>query len=245
MTWLTGRQSGTPQLLGWVVDVQRDFMDPDGRLYVHDLTDPTDPGARMARGAIVRAVTWMRARCATIVFTGDWHAYGDREIDSVAPDPLKGTYPPHCMGMSPDPREREGASLLPEIAPNESALVLSRHATEVEARAVARDAVRSARPVFLQKSEFSCFSGNSGTDTLLAELAAVLGESFEVLVCGVATDVCVRHAVEGMLDRGLAVSVIRDATWGLGLLPSSETWDRWRSRGARVLRMGDLERAGS
>lgn len=220
--------------MGWVVDVQRDFMEPDGRLYVHDLLAAGDPGATVARPTIVAAVQWMRAHCDVVVFTGDWHAIGDREIDAVHPDATRGTYPPHCMGCSGDPEERAGAALLPEIDPGDEAMILSRDASAETARAVAVHAVEQGRPVFIQKREFSVFEGNAATDAFLDALVGSLGERPDVILCGVATDVCVRHAVEGFLDRAFRVTVIADATHGLGLLPSARTWDAWTARGARV-----------
>src|SRR4051812_46471690 len=90
--------------IGWVTDAQNDFLLPPaegGRLYVHDLFDQgEDAGAVQAIPALERAVRWMHANCDLVVYTGDWHAYGDAEIDPVHPDPAKETYPPHCMGMS-------------------------------------------------------------------------------------------------------------------------------------------------
>lgn len=229
-----------PQL-GWVVDVQRDFMDPDGRLYVHDLNDPRDPGASAARAAIVRTVGWMRAHCAQVVFTGDWHGYSDREIDIEHPDPARETYPPHCMGLSPDATERLGAALIPEIAPDGgSLLVLARDGDDATARQLAHEAVATRRPVFIQKQEFSVFAGNHATAAFLEGLEAALMMRPRVLICGVATDVCVRHAVDGFLARGYEVEVVRDATWGLGLLTSAETFGRWETAGARIRNVDDL-----
>ncbi len=233
---------GAAPLLGWVVDVQRDFMDPDGRLYVHDLFNDGDPGAQEARAAIVQTVAWMRMHCRTLIYTGDWHAYGDREIDTEHPDASKGTYPPHCMGMSPNDAERSGADLIPEIDPGERLLVLRRDATAPMAVEIARTAVQSGRPIFIQKKEFSCFEGNPATDALLEALTVEMSVRPQLVVCGVATDVCVRYAVEGLLDRGLVVSVVRDATWGLGLLHASETYERWALRGARIVMVDELQR---
>jgi nicotinamidase/pyrazinamidase len=223
-----------PARIGWVVDVQHDFMRPDGRLYVHHLFDASDAGAVRATSAIVRTVAWMRAQCDVVVFTGDWHRLGDREIDPVAPDPRKGTYPPHCMGLSPDADERAGAALIPEIDPGSDALVLPRDADAVLARAVAQRAVAERRPVFVQKREFSVFEGNDGADALVQALRDALGGAPQFIVCGVATDVCVKQAVDGLLDRSARVAVVQDATWSLGLLPNAETFDLWVGRGATL-----------
>lgn len=216
------------------MDVQNDFMRPDRRLYVHDLFDASDVGASLATPAIVQTVAWMREHCDVVVFTGDWHAYGDREIDTVSPDATKGTYPPHCMGLSDDPGERLGAAIIPEIDPGNSALVLPRDASAGLAREIAESAVAKRRPVFIQKREFSVFEGNAGADTFVTALRAALGGSPEFVVCGVATDVCVKQAVDGLLDRSAPVQVVRDATWSLGLLPAAETFDAWEKRGARL-----------
>lgn len=237
---MTTRARG-PARIGWVVDVQRDFMEPTGRLYVHDLFNPADPGATLAAPAIERAVRWMRANCNATVFTGDWHGYGDREIDPVAPDPARETYPPHCMGLSPDESERSGADLAPAIKPAEPLLVLSRDAAPGVAEHIARLAVRERQPVFIQKREFSVFEGNPATEIFVRTLRDELGQESEFVVCGVATDVCVRHAVEGMLDRECRVTVVADAMWGLGLMGREETIEVWREKGAEVVSVGELE----
>jgi nicotinamidase/pyrazinamidase len=230
----------TASRIGWVVDVQHDFMHPEGRLYVHDLFDATDAGATQAAPAIVHTVRWMRAQCDVVVFTGDWHDYADREIDTVTPDATKGTYPPHCMGLSPNADERAGAALIPDIDPGSEALVLPRDANDALSREVARRAIAERRPVFVQKREFSVFEGNEGADAFVAALREGLGGAPEFVVCGVATDVCVKQAVDGLLDRSARVSVVRDATWSLGLLGAAETFDAWAERGADVITTAQL-----
>ena len=234
--------------IGWIVDVQNDFMRPDGRLYVHNLFDPADAGATLAMASIVQTVEWMRRSCDVVIFTGDWHAYGDREIDTVAPDATKGTYPPHCMGLSPDEAERAGAALITEIDPGSAALVLTRDAIDETARDIARRAVDERRAVFVQKSEFSVFEGNRSADAFVQALREALGddlgdgsgEPVDFVLCGVATDVCVKKAVDGLLDRAARVHVVTDAIWSLGLLGPADTTDLWAQRGARLGVSADL-----
>lgn len=231
-----------PARVGWVVDVQNDFMQPTGRLYVHNLFDASDPGAVHAAPAITNAVKWMRSHCDVVVFTGDWHGYDDREIDANAPDPQHGTYPPHCMGLSPDEDERRGAAIVADVNPGADVVVLPRDATAEMARRVAARTVRERQPVFVQKSEFSVFEGNPVTDVFLRALRDEIGRPLEFIVCGVATDVCVKGAVDGLLDRELQVRVLSDATWGLGLLGPEQTFDLWRRRGALVTPVDALTR---
>ena len=230
--------------LGWVVDVQHDFMVPPeqgGRLYVHDLADPSDAGAVRIEPAIARTVAWMRGNCDALVYTGDWHADDDREIDRESPD-FRDTYPAHCMGAGADPGERPGAELVPAVAPQGPLAVLTRDATPADADRAAVEAA-AGTPVMIQKREFSVFAGQAQTERFLGALSAALGARPEIVVCGVATDVCVKGAVDGFLDRGYAVTVVRDAVWGLGLVPDEELFAGWERRGARIAGLAELEAA--
>lgn len=226
--------------VGWVVDAQVDFMDPDGRLYVRDLVDESDPGATQIVGPLSEAVEWMYDFCRVVVFTGDWHSYEDAEIDAETPSPQEGTYPPHCMGLSNDPGEREGAFIIPEIRPL-NPLILDMEASEAEAKSLAARAVSEGRPVFIGKNRFNVFEGNAATEPFLDGLAEVLGGPLEIFVAGVARDVCVTGAVDGMQARGLRVRALRDATWGLGLEPEKVTLSRWAKAG-KVLTVDQLPR---
>lgn len=235
--------------VGWIVDVQNDFMRPaeqGGRLYVHHLFDGgQDPGAVQIVPALIRATEWMRAHCDALVYTGDWHDANDAEIDSVAPDAAKGTYPPHCMGLSTDAQEREGAEIIAEIRP-ENPLILQRDASDTDAREMARRAVAEQRPVFVQKSRFSVFEGNPAADTFVRALREQLGGAIEVYVIGVARDVCVKGAVEGLLaqERSVPVTVVTDATWGLGLEGEDESYARWLRAGAALVATQGLQVRG-
>jgi nicotinamidase-related amidase len=122
--------------------------------------------------------------------------------------------------------------VIAEVRPGDDVLTLPADAADEDAREVARRAVHEGRPVFIQKTEFSVFEGNRSANAFVQTLVGELGGRVEFVVCGVATDVCVRQAVEGMLDRDLEVRVVPDATWSLGLLPSEKTIDAWGARGA-------------
>jgi nicotinamidase-related amidase len=191
-------------------------------------------------GALEAAITWMYEHCDVVVFTGDWHSYEDEEIDPENPDPQKGTYPPHCMGRSHDPRERVGAQIIPEIRPK-NPLFLEIGASDERARALAARAVSRNRPIFIQKNRFDVFEGNQATESLIQGLANALERPLEFYVVGVARDVCVTQAVDGMQARGFRVTALKDATWGLGLEPEEETLARWAKTG-RVISVAELTR---
>jgi nicotinamidase/pyrazinamidase len=222
--------SDEAKLVGWVVDAQVDFMDPEGRLYVKDLANDEDVGSVQIADTLRRAVEWMRENCAVVVFTGDWHGLDDEEIDLVRPDPASGTYPPHCMGRSHDPEERAGAEVIRQIRP-EDPLVLDIGATDEEAGALARRAVEEKRPVFIRKNRFDVFAGNAATEAFLAGLEASLEGALHFVVAGVARDVCVTQAIDGMQARDYSVTALSDATWGLGLEPEAKTLARWAEKG--------------
>ena len=168
-----GEGASEPARVGWIVDVQEDFMNPDGRLYVRDLFDDSDPGAIRIVPALEAGAAWMRKHCDVIVYTGDWHGLDDAEIDAVAPDPARATYPPHCMGRSPDPVERAGAEVIAEIRP-EDPLVLAHDATAAAAARVAALAVTQRRPVFVRKTRFNVFDGNPACETFVRSLGEAL-----------------------------------------------------------------------
>ncbi len=234
-------EQGRRPFVGWVVDVQNDFMRPTalgGRLYVADLTDSSDVGAVAVQPVIERAVEWMRANCVTIVYSVDWHGADDAEIDAVSPDATLGTYPPHCMGRSEDSNEREGAAIIASVCPEEP-LILDLDADETGAIALARLAVHESRPVIIRKNEFDVFTGNPCTESFVRGLAEALGTAPEFVVIGVSRDVCMTRAVDGLQARGYRTIAIRDATWGLGLESESETLERWH-RGGRVVTLNEL-----
>jgi nicotinamidase-related amidase len=227
--------------VGWVTDVQNDFMCPPesgGRLYVRDLSDDADPGAEEIRPAIERAVKWMRENCDAMVYTTDWHSPEDEEIDEANPDPARGTYPPHCMGLTPDLELLEGAAILASIRPQEP-LVLEREADPATAGIIAGRAVRDGRPVVIRKNRFDVFAGNPAAEAFVLALVEALGGSVEFVVVGVARDVCVTQAIDGLQARGLPTVGVRDATWGLGLEAEETTLERWR-RGGRVVTLEEL-----
>ncbi|MEX2570377.1 MAG: cysteine hydrolase family protein [Gemmatimonadota bacterium] len=215
-------QQHSSDLIFWDVDTQFDFMTPaerGGKLYVRDPADAGDEGAVKLIPALSELSRFATRNDVLRVATGDWHRLDHREIDTETPD-FRTTFPPHCLAGE------VGSTKVPETKLRDT-LVLPLRADPAVAWDVARRAVREGRDIFVQKEEFSCFLGNPATGALLEAL-----NPKAIVVYGVALDVCVKAAVEGMLERGWNVFVVADATCGLGLEDPESLISSWERRGA-------------
>ena len=213
-----------------------------GRLYIHDLFDDSDPGAVEIIPALEAGTAWMRAHCDVIVYTGDWHGLEDPEIDPVAPGSGPRHLPAALHGAVAGPGGARGGGSDRGDPAGATRWCWPTTRRMRRPRCVARLAVkRSGRPVFVQKTRFNVFEGNRACEAFACETfvrsagrrgSRARGRALEFVVIGVARDVCVTQAVDGLQARGYAVIAVRDATWGLGLEPEAETLARGgRGRG--------------
>ena len=191
----------------WDVDTQVDFMLPHGKLYV--------ARAEETRDAMGRLVEAARATGIVHVASADDHELTDPEI-SDEPD-FENTYPPHCL------RGTGGALRIPETEQVDP-LPLGLMAYPP---GVLRGLVADYRELLLLKKSYSVFT-NPSTEPLLHIL-----QPDEIVVFGVATDVCDHAAIVGFLDRGLKVAFVEDAARGLSDERVAACTALWRERGVR------------
>ena len=191
----------------WDVDTQVDFMLPTGKLSV--------PGADETRDAMRRLVVGAREAGLVHVASADDHELTDPEISSE-PD-FENTYPPHCL------RGTRGALKIDET---EQADPLPLGLIPYPP-GVLRDLVADRREILLLKKNYSVFT-NPSAEPLLAIL-----DPDEIVVFGVATDVCDHAAIVGFLDRGLNVAFVEDAARGLSDERVASCTAVWRNRGVR------------
>jgi nicotinamidase/pyrazinamidase len=173
----------------WDVDTQVDFMLPAGKLYV--------PGADETAPAMRRLVDAARAAEIIHVASADDHELTDPEI-SDEPD-FRNTYPPHCL------RGTRGAQKIPET---EQADPLPLSLIPFPPGLVPQ-LIAGRREILLLKKNFNVFT-NPNADPLLEAL-----DPAEIIVFGVATDVCDDAAIRGFLLRGRRVRFVEDAARGL------------------------------
>jgi len=180
-----------------VVDVQKDFMIPNGLLYVK--------GAEDIIGNIKKLIE-LCPDC-NILFTSDSHYENAKEI-STNPDFIN-TFPRHCI------KNTDGVLLVDEIRKNLPIVDWEKIYTGTEL-----DDLCKNRELLLLKDQFDMFT-NPNTDKLIARL-----NPSEIYVCGVVEGVCVKFAVDGFLDRNYKVTVFEDCIKNLEHLPSElDRWD--------------------
>ncbi len=189
----------------WDVDTQVDFMEPEGKLYV--------PGAEEVAPAMGRLVEAARAAGIPHVASVDAHELSDPEI-SRAPDYLN-TYPPHCMigtrGAEKVLETKQHDPLPLPLLPLPPGLI--------------PQLVAGRREILLLKKNFDVFT-NPNTDALLDAL-----DPDEIVVFGVATDVCDDAAIRGFLRRGRRVRFVEDAARGLDPARTAACTSAWRDDG--------------
>ena len=166
---------------------------------------------------MARLVAAARSAGVPHVASADDHELTDGEI-SEQPD-YRETYPPHCLRGTP------GAEKVPEtrqVDPVPLAL------TPVPARFL------EGREFLLLKKSFDVFT-NPNADALLDRL-----DPEEVVVFGVATDVCDDAAVRGLLARGRGVTFVDEASRGLDPDRTAACLAAWRERGVRFASVDEI-----
>ena len=191
----------------WDVDTQVDFVLPEGKLAV--------PGAADAVPAMARLVEWARENGIPHVASADDHELTDPEI-SDEPD-FVSTYPPHCL------RGTRGAQRIPETE-QEDPLPLGHIAYPP---GLVASLVGGRREILLLKKSFDVFTSPN------AEAVVECLDPAEVILFGVATDVCNDAAVQGLLRRGRRVAFVEDAARGLDAERTATCLAAWREAGVR------------
>ncbi|HVM16756.1 MAG TPA: cysteine hydrolase family protein [Gaiellaceae bacterium] len=198
----------------WDVDTQVDFVSADGKLAV--------PGAEEAVPAMRRLVDAARAVGVVHVASVDDHELTDPEI-SDAPD-FSNTYPPHCL------RGTVGAEKIPETK-QEDPLPLP--LVPIPPGLVPQ-LVEGRREILILKKNFDVFT-NPNTAPLLDAL-----DPEEIVVFGVATDVCDDAAIRGFLLRGRRVVFVEEAARGLDEQRTSTCTAAWREGGVEFRSVDDV-----
>jgi nicotinamidase/pyrazinamidase len=177
-----------------------------------DFVDPRGklavPNATDAVPAMGRLVAAARAAGIPHVASADDHELTDSEI-SETPD-FATTYPPHCL------RGTRGAEKIRETA-QEDPVPLG--------LAVVPEGWLRGREFLLLKKHFDVFTNPN------AERVLELLDPGEVIVFGVATDVCDAAAISGLLARGRAVTFVEEASRGLDEARTSAFLAEWRAGG--------------
>jgi nicotinamidase/pyrazinamidase len=166
------------------------------------------PGAEETAPAMRRLVEAARAAGVPHVASSDDHELTDSEI-SESPD-FQTTYPPHCL------RGTRGARKVPETEQADPVPIGLEPLPERWLQ---------GREFLLLKKNFDVFT-NPNTERLLERL-----DPHEVILFGVATDVCDDAAIRGLLERGRRVRFVEDAARGLDDARVATCTASWRERG--------------
>jgi nicotinamidase/pyrazinamidase len=166
------------------------------------------PGAEETAPAMGRLVEAARSAGIVHVASADDHELTDDEISDL-PD-YSATYPPHCL------RGTRGARKVPETEQVDPVPITLEPLP---------DRYLDGREFLLLKKNFDVFT-NPNTERLLDRL-----DPDEIVVFGVATDVCDDAAIRGFLDRGLRVLFVEDAARGLDDARVAACTRAWREGG--------------
>jgi len=198
--------------------VKRILWDVDTQVdFVHADGRLPVPDAEAAVPAMARLVDAARAAGIPHVASADDHELTDDEI-SETPD-FETTYPPHCL------RGTRGAA---KVAATAQADPVPLGLGDVPERFL------RGREFLLLKKSFDVFT-NPNAGRLLELL-----DPEEVIVFGVATDVCDDAAIRGLLARGRRVVFVEEASRGLETERTMRCMSAWRQEGVRFASVDEV-----
>lgn len=207
------------------VDVQFDFCDPKGALYV-----PGSPNERF-RSIVEYAVAGRHPLVGSV----DSHAFDAWEFASNerrGPGDQKPNFPDHCVKGTAGWLKLEGTlpgrfRFVPEVS-------------GVDVAALAAELFQGqAQATYFEKEVYSLFA-NPNAEAFLAALQRLSATPLEAIVFGVATDYCVRAAALGLRERGYATVVLSDAIRGISEQGSQEAIAAMVAAGCRIATSAEI-----
>ena len=207
------------RVIFWDVDTQHDFMKADGKLYV--------PDAEQLIPNLKRLTDYAHDHGVPIIASADDHVPGHREL-SDAPD-WNNTFPLHCMRGTP------GQAKIVETRLN-NALVIEPEPQDAGALTARVRAHRG--DVLFHKHWFDVFT-NANVETVIDALAPT-----DIVLYGVALDVCDKYAIEGLLQRRphIRLYAVTDAMKPIHQGAAERLLRDWAARGVRLVRTDDVVR---
>ena len=206
------------KLVFWDVDTQYDFMMPDGKLYVQ--------GAESIARNLKTLTEYARENDIQICGSVDYHLPTDKEI-SDKPDFHK-TFPPHCLQNTP------GQKKIPETNPIDPLWIDS---DVFGAKQLQKAISKHGGEIIFRKQKFDVFSNPNVTAVL------DILQPTDIVVYGVALDVCDAHAIEGFLRIGKCnIYLVTDAAKAIYEDKGQELVEDWAKRGVKMIRTADVEK---
>ena len=167
------------------------------------------PGAEKRIPNMRKLVDAARAGKAWLISSTDQHAPHDPEFQR---------FPPHCVAGT------SGAEIVPELKAKDSIHVKNSSAAAVPA------SISPTQQLIIEKQTLDVFD-NPATEKLLTHLPT----DCEFILFGVVTELCVRFAARGLLDRGRRVGVVTDAIEALDANEGKNALNELAERGAQLL----------
>ncbi len=192
------------------VDTQKDFIIPDGRLSIKGADSIASNLAKLSTYSSEKRVAWFS--------TMDSHVLDDKEI-SAEPD-FKTTFPPHCMNATTGEERVEATSHPNPLVVDMQTGSLDKSWSYIKAR---------YDSIVFKKNNIDVFS-NENFDWLLSYVKPLV-----FVVFGVATDFCVKSAVEGLLNRNFKVVLVRDAVYAIDQDAERLLFDDWERQGVKLM----------
>jgi nicotinamidase/pyrazinamidase len=205
------------RVLFWDVDTQYDFMKADGKLYV--------PDAEHVISNLRKLTDYAHGHGVRIVASADDHVPGHREL-SDQPN-WKDTFPPHCMRGTP------GQKKIPETALRDPLVI----EPERQDPAALSERVRRHRgDILFNKHWFDVFTN----ENVLPVLDAL--DPQDVVLYGVALDVCDRYAIEGLLQHRpqTRVFAVTDAMKPIDRDSAETLLKEWGEEGVRLVKTSEV-----
>ncbi len=209
------------------VDVQNDFCEPTGALYVKG--SPNDLYRALTRFAVENHVPILGS-----VDSHAWDAWEFASSEPRGPAGEKPNFPDHCVKGTPGWLKVAG-TLPPRFRflPNAAGAPIAPVVAEVLAG--------QTQGVYFEKEVYSLFV-NPLAEPFVAQLVAAAGCVPELVVYGVATDYCVRAAALGLAQRGYRTTLLTDAVAGITPEGTRAALEEMTAAGVRLTTAGEILR---